>query len=211
MTRFIIIRHGETEWNHEGRYQGQDDSPLTARGVAQAEAIGQRLAHVRFDAIVSSDLGRAIATADKIAVYHPDTPRHQDARLRERSFGKLTGMTRAEALARYPEEEKSYLSHDPDYRIPEGESLRDLYDRSVAAMDAWSDEYEGKCVCVVTHGGALGQFLRYVLGIPLHQKRAYKFVNCAYTEFTRDAGHWLLHIWGDMHHLTHLGAEDDIR
>ncbi len=211
MTRVIIIRHGETEWNLQGRYQGQDNSPLTQRGVAQAKAAGQRLAAVHLDAIVSSDLERAVRTADKIAAAHPETRRFEDERLRERHFGKLTAMTREEALAKYPEEEKSYLSHDPDYRIPGGESLRDVYDRTAAALDDWAGRFEGKTLCVVTHGGALGQFLRYVLGIPLNHQRAYKFVNCAYTEFTWEAGHWLMHTWGDTHHLAHLGAEDDIR
>ncbi|MDP0495023.1 MAG: histidine phosphatase family protein [Verrucomicrobiota bacterium JB024] len=211
MTRVIIIRHGETEWNLQARYQGQHNSPLTARGVAQAEAVGQRLAGVRLDAIISSDLQRAVDTADRIAAPHADVTRFTDARLRERDFGKLTAMTKAEALEKYPEEEKSYLSHDPDYRIPGGESLRDVYDRTAAALDEWAARYDNRTLCVVTHGGALGQFLRYVLGIPLNHKRAYKFVNCAYTEFSWEAGHWLLHTWGDTHHLAALGAEDDIR
>ncbi|MBC2594126.1 histidine phosphatase family protein [Ruficoccus amylovorans] len=211
MTRVIIIRHGETEWNLQARYQGQENSPLTARGVAQAEAVAGRLAGLPLDAIISSDLQRAVDTADLIAARHPQTPRFSDERLRERDFGKLTAMTRAEALEKYPEEEKSYLSHDPDYRIPGGESLRDVYDRTAAALDEWAARYEGKTVCIVTHGGVLGQFLRYVLGIPLNHRRAYKFVNCAFTEFTCEDGRWLLHTWGDTHHLTELGAEDDIR
>ena len=211
MTRVIIIRHGETEWNLQARYQGQDNSPLTERGIAQAEAVGKRLATVPFDAIVSSDLQRAVDTAESIAAHHSQTPCFTDERLRERDFGKLTAMTRTEALEKYPEEEKSYLSHDPDYRIPGGESLRDVYDRAAAALDDWAARYDGQTLCVVTHGGVLGQFLRYVLGIPLNHKRAYKFVNCAYTEFTWEEGHWLMHTWGDIHHLAHLGAEDDIR
>lgn len=211
MTRVIIIRHGETEWNLQARYQGQENSPLTARGVAQAEAVAGRLAGIEFDAIISSDLQRAVDTADLIATPHAGVARLTDVRLRERDFGKLTAMTRAEALEKYPEEEKSYLSHDPDYRIPGGESLRDLYDRTAAALDEWATRYEGKTLCVVTHGGVLGQFLRYVLGIPLNNRRAYKFVNCAFTEFTFEDGHWLLHTWGDTHHLSALGAEDDIR
>ncbi len=210
MTRAIIIRHGETEWNLAGRYQGQLDSPLTPRGVAQAEAIAKRLAGVKFDAIISSDLTRAVRTGDIIAGQHAGTPRLIDAELRERAFGMLSGYTRAEAVAKFPDVEQGYLSHDPDYRIPEGESLRDLYERVAKAFNAWADKYPDGTLCLVTHGGALGQFLRYVLGIPLHEKRAYKFVNCAYTEFTREDGHWLLHTWGDAHHLAALGAEDDI-
>ena len=210
MTRAIIIRHGETEWNLAGRYQGQLDSPLTARGIAQAEAVAKRLAVVNFDAIVSSDLTRAVRTGDIIAGQHPGTPRLIDAGLRERNFGMLSGYTKEEAIAKYPDVEKGYLSHDPDYRIPEGESLRDLCKRASKAINALADKYPDGTLCIVTHGGTLGQFLRYVLGIPLNHKRAYKFVNCAYTEFTREDGHWLLHTWGDAHHLATLGAEDDI-
>ncbi|MBC8024185.1 MAG: histidine phosphatase family protein, partial [Burkholderiales bacterium] len=86
MTRFIVVRHGQTEWNVEARIQGQGDSRLTAEGEAQARSIGERLTRERFDVLVSSDLGRAAATAQAIAD-RCGKPILLDPRLRERHFG----------------------------------------------------------------------------------------------------------------------------
>ena len=214
-TRLLLIRHGETEWNTLKRYQGQHDSPLTAKGRAQAGRIAERLADVRFTHLLSSDLGRARATAECIAAAHPGVPVETDSRLRERHFGILTGMTRAEAAAAHPHEEARYLSGDPDYRIPDGESLRDVAERAALALEAWAVRWEGETFVAVTHGGVCGQFLRHVLGIPLTAARAYKFVNCALNVFTRECSEgreprWFLHTWGDVEHLHGIGAEDDL-
>lgn len=208
--RLIVIRHGETEWNAAHRYQGQLDSPLTAKGCAQAEAIGQRLAVESFDQIVSSDLGRAVDTAARIASQHPDVPWEHDARLRERDFGILAGYTRAEAAERFPEEEAGYLHGGVDYRIPQGESLRDVFERAGMTFDDWARRCPGQSLCVVTHGGILGMFLRHVLGVPVEHARAYKFVNAAYNEFSFEDGRWLLHVWGEVAHLQGIGAIDDL-
>src|SRR5690349_16626448 len=116
-TRFIVVRHGETEWNVEQRIQGAGNSPLTARGLAQADAIGERLARESFDVLVSSDLGRALQTAGRIAARtgHAVVP---DARLRERNFGIGEGLTYAEIDARYPGAFSRTQQMDPDYRVP---------------------------------------------------------------------------------------------
>ncbi|MEO0793720.1 MAG: histidine phosphatase family protein [Verrucomicrobiota bacterium] len=210
MTRFIVIRHGETEWNVQHRYQGQLDSPLTKKGVTQAEAIAERLADFSFDRLISSDLGRAVDTAAKIAAKHPNLPWEKDANLRERNFGVLAALTRSEAAEKLPREEDGYLNGGADFRIPDGESLRDVYLRSRQAFDYWAEVCEGQTVCVVTHGGLLGMFLRNVLGIPVESDRAYKFVNAAYNEFTYEDGAWILHVWGDITHLATIGAIDDL-
>jgi len=208
--RMIVIRHGETEWNTQHRYQGQQDSPLTAKGYQQADAIAERLSGLTFDRIISSDLGRAVETAQRIAQRHPGIRWDQDPGLRERDFGLLAGFTRSEAAAKFPAEEEGYLRGGVDYRIPEGESLRDLFQRAGATFDRIAAACPGESVCVVTHGGLLGMFLRYALGIPLEESRAYKFVNAAFNEFRFEDGRWLLYVWGDVSHLHGIGAIDDI-
>src|SRR5438477_4218649 len=85
-TQIIIVRHGETTWNLEGRHQGHLDSPLTKRGVAQAEALAARLGNEEFAALYSSDLGRALATAEIIGTRCGKSV-VIDARLRERNLG----------------------------------------------------------------------------------------------------------------------------
>ncbi|GHB94559.1 histidine phosphatase family protein [Cerasicoccus arenae] len=208
--RLIVIRHGETEWNIQHRYQGQLDSPLTEKGRRQAEAIAHRLADVSFDRLVSSDLGRAVDTAKAIARQHPGLPWEQDAGLRERNFGMLAGYTRDEAAKEFPREEEGYLHGGVDYRIPEGESLRDVFHRAGRTFDQLAERCAGETVCVITHGGILGMFLRHAVGIPVEHTRCYKFVNAAYNEFTWEQGHWLLHVWGDISHLGDIGAMDDL-
>lgn len=230
-TRFLVVRHGETEWNVQQRYQGQLDSPLTANGLRQAEAIGQRLAGMRVDALVCSDLGRARDTAAAIARHHPGVPVHYEAALRERHFGVLGGLTREEASVLCPEVLATYVGGDPDFAPEQGESLRDLYRRATTAMNRLSARFcEGQTVVVVSHGGFIGQFMRYVLSIPLDAPRAYKFVNAAYNEFSHGAAaaaaatgaaavveplpqphDWLLHVWGDVTHLGELDSSDDLR
>ncbi len=208
--RLIVIRHGETEWNIQHRYQGQLDSPLTEKGRAQAKAIGQRLAGFNFDRLVSSDLGRAVDTAKAIATQHNGLPWDREPGLRERDFGILAGYTRAEGAVKYPQEEEGYLHGGVDYRIPEGESLRDVFLRAARVFDGLAEKYAGQTICAVTHGGILGMFLRHAIGIPVDHSRAYKFVNAAFNEFSHEDGRWLLHTWGDTHHLASIGAIDDL-
>ncbi|WP_309384489.1 histidine phosphatase family protein [Cerasicoccus frondis] len=208
--RLIVIRHGETEWNIQHRYQGQLDSPLTEKGRRQAQAIGERLKGVQFDRIVSSDLGRAVDTCRAIASHHEGTPWEQDKGLRERDFGILAGYTRAEAAEKFPREEDGYLHGGVDYIIPQGESLRDVFHRAGNAFDAIAERCGGETVCIVTHGGILGMFLRHAIGIPCEHTRCYKFVNAAFNEFSYEGGRWLLHTWGDISHLAQIGAIDDL-
>src|SRR5215217_8566820 len=98
-TELILLRHGETEWNALGLLQGHRDSPLSAEGLRQADALAARLATVSFSALYSSDLGRALQTAGRIAA-RTGHQVHADARLRERGLGVLEGLTREEANQR---------------------------------------------------------------------------------------------------------------
>ena len=119
MTRVIVVRHGETEWNVAARIQGHGDSNLTSAGRDQARAIGARLARERIDAMISSDLGRAAETARLIAE-RCALPIELDARFRERAFGVGEGMTYAESDRAYPGAFALIRDVDPDFVIPGG-------------------------------------------------------------------------------------------
>lgn len=221
-TRFIVVRHGETHWNVERRHQGYLDSPLTQLGLAQARALGERLRTERVDALVSSDLPRACQTAEQLLAQQPSSlPVRYLPSLRERNMGIFGGLTSEQAAEQFPDVYEGFRSGDPEFRLPQGESLRDLYERIGAAMDTLAEGFApGQTVVVVTHGGSLEQFLRYVLDIPLAALRGCKFVNAAYNEFSytraeaqpkfgRIQNNWLLHVWGEISHLGTLGAMDD--
>lgn len=200
VTRVILLRHGETVWNLEGRYQGQLDSPLTPVGVAQAQALARRAARVRFAALYSSDLGRARQTAACIA----ETTGHEirtDARLRERHLGIFQNLLKAGLKEQFPDEYRLFKSGGPDHVIPQGESGRQAADRSNACLEEIARRHPGETIVIVTHGGNLSALLRHTLNIPLAAPRRFERANASWNVFTLEDGKWLLEIWGDVSHL----------
>ena len=205
-THLIAIRHGETEWNSEGRYQGHLNSVLNAEGLAQARALAERLSTERFDLLLASDLGRALQTASAIAM----RTGHEivvEPRLRERRMGIFQGLTPEEVRERYPEEYARFRSHDPDYVIPGGESMRQLYERSVACFTELAERHAGLTLAAVSHGGVLAMLYRHAKALPLDTPRDFALHNTGINRFCRRQGTWQLNIWGDIGHLEH--ALDD--
>jgi probable phosphoglycerate mutase len=206
-TQLIIVRHGQTEWNIKGIRQGHLDSPLTGRGLAQAKALGQRLAREKFSVLYSSDLGRAIETAREIV----SVTGHQivtDARLRERHLGIFQGLNADEINERYPEERRLLRTSGPGYVIPGGESMIQQVERNVAFLDSLAVRHAGETIVVVTHGGVVSGFFRHTLAIPLDAPRRFEFVNAGLNVFAHEDGNWLLLTWGDVSHLAPGAASE---
>lgn len=207
-TELIVVRHGETVWNANGRQQGHLDGELNERGHEQAEAIAQRLSNESFDVLVSSDLGRAMQTARHIA----DRTRHEiipDARLRERHLGIFQGLTLAQAAEQFPEVHRRFSGNDPDFIIPDGESRRQTHERVIAGASAIAEQHTGERIVVVGHGGVLTSLFRHTLGLPIGGPRTFKLFNASYNTFFITDGQWQLGIWGDVSHLAGFGTEDD--
>jgi broad specificity phosphatase PhoE len=148
----LLVRHGETEWNVQRRYQGRSDSPLTATGVAQAHAIGRLLAQLPEAAagpIVASPLGRARRTAEIIRKHLASAAPFQiDERLRELSLGSWDGLTYAEIAARSPGVFDGRGRYEWYFRSPDGEP----YDAFAARLGDWLREQNAASAIVVTHG-----------------------------------------------------------
>ena len=157
-TTLVLVRHGETAWNVEGRIQGHLDVPLNETGLAQADATGRRLAGEKFDAIYSSDLIRAYRTASPV-VANPDAEIVREPRLRERHLGVLQGLTGEEALARQPAAWKVFKARDPALPLEAGESLGGFARRIVDFVEEKLAAHSGGRVLMVTHGGALDAVL----------------------------------------------------
>lgn len=201
ITRVIVIRHGETEWNVARRIQGQGDSRLTAEGIEQAEALARRLSREKFDVLISSDLGRAMQTARHIAELSP----HEvvpDARFRERNFGAGEGLTYDEIDQRFPNAFSRVGEVDPDYAIPGGESRRQFHERVAKAFESVVREHAGKTVVVVAHGGVLATFYRYIHDIGLEAPHAIPIANASYNALRHDGGAFAVEAWADTDHLT---------
>jgi probable phosphoglycerate mutase len=155
----VLLRHGQTIWNVEHRFQGQTDIPLDETGQAQAERAGRLLAALRPDAIVSSDLSRATATAQPLAKL-TGLVVSLDKGLRERSGGLWEGLTDEEIRERYPRERETWSP-------PEGELAEAVADRVSAALQRAADSIPpGGLGVVVSHGAALRFGMERVLGIP---------------------------------------------
>jgi len=176
MTELWLIRHGQTDWNLEGRYQGQSDVPLNATGLAQAEAYAASLDGRPFAAIFSSDLARAYQTAAVIAA-KVGLPVQTDARLREINQGEWQGRTLTEIKALYNEGAQASQSQiDPaETRAPGGESVLEVSQRLAAAADDIARAYPVGPVLVVSHGLALASLYCQANRIPLRE--AYNYIS----------------------------------
>jgi broad specificity phosphatase PhoE len=149
-----LIRHAESEWNAAGRWQGQRDPALSARGREQAQRLAATLADAQLEAIVASDLRRARETAASVGGVLGVTL-HLDARLRERDLGYWSGLTSVEIVARWPRDLARLRERDLELRPGGGESLRALHARVaefVAVLAAWPGD---GALAVVTHAGVL--------------------------------------------------------
>lgn len=154
----MLLRHGQTIWNAEHRFQGQTDIPLDETGMAQAERAGSLLAALRPDMLVSSDLSRAVATAQPLAKL-TGLVVSVDKDLRERSGGLWEGLTDEEIRERYPRERETWSP-------PDGEAAEAVADRVAAALHRVANSIPlGGLAVVVSHGGALRFGMERLLGI----------------------------------------------
>jgi probable phosphoglycerate mutase len=209
-TTLLIIRHGETVWNVENRFQGHGDSPLTRTGCSQALAVGRRLKSMTFDTLICSDLGRAQTTAECIA--QPTGHAIQsDSRLRERNYGILEGLTVAEISARYPQVWTDLQADDPDYVIPGGESQRQHFQRNIGFFEAYIATHAGSTAALVVHGGVMDSIFRYVARLPLSQPRCFTTANTSLNIVSHGPFHgtirWVIGTWGDVSHLDDIGRQ----
>ncbi len=156
MTRFWLVRHGETNWNVEGRYQGTTDISLNDRGKSQAESLGQLLAAngVPFQAVFSSHLCRARETAGIIARFL-DLPVFVDNRLREIELGEWEGELFTEIREQFPESVKERLTNAARTRAPGGESAMEVALRMSEAAADIAACHPGEDVILVGHGFSL--------------------------------------------------------
>jgi len=207
-TEFIVVRHGETAWNAQGRIQGHLDSPLNEEGLAQALLVGDCLARESFSHLYSSDLGRALQTAQPIADrsglrVQPET------RLRERHLGIFQGLTGIECEHRSRDDYLRFKAREPDHVIPEGESIRQVYDRVRGVFTALLERHREQRIVVVTHGGILDALYRFVNQVPLGKARDFSIFNASINVVRNDDGRWSIVRWGDISHLARDAALDD--
>lgn len=167
MKTLYIVRHGETDWNKMGKYQGITDIPLNENGLNQAKACGNALKDVTFDRILSSDLSRALVTAETIRGDRT-TPITVDKRLRELNFGDWEAMLFSDIEARWPGLIDEMYLRPHLVKVPNGESFKDLQDRAWAGLEEFlnaNDEEE--TLLIACHGGTIRTLLCKLLDISI--------------------------------------------
>lgn len=208
VTRFCLVRHGETPWNIERRLQGHRDIDLNIAGRKQAQATALWLAREPIDAVYSSDLQRAWHTAERIAVTL-GLERKPIPALRERRYGLFEGLTHTEAAARFPDAYARHEARDPDFTPPgDGESLVNFYLRVTAALQGLAAGHPGQTVVAVTHGGVLDMINRFVRHQPLSAPRDFAIPNAGLNWLTVRGGVWQIESWGEVAHLADLALDE---
>ena len=206
-TDIILVRHGETEWNHLRRIQGQLDVPLNHVGLRQAEAVGRRLAREPVAVVYTSDLLRASATAAPIAAAHGLVPQ-PDGRLRERHYGGFQGSYYDRLQQTAPEVYRRMLSRDLDFDLDGGEKIPMLHRRVTDALLDLAGRHPRASIVVVTHGGVLDSCYRLATGMSLDAPRTFGLFNAGLNRIALDDDGFRLVSWGDVEHLA--GAADEI-
>ncbi|WP_284618212.1 histidine phosphatase family protein [Aquabacterium humicola] len=203
-TELIVIRHGETDWNRQHRFQGQIDVPLNAMGLEQAARLGERLAGEAIDVLVVSDLQRAQATAAPIARRHGLAPNIEPL-WREQAFGILEGLDVTTIRRQHRDLWERWVQHDADYALPEGgESNLHFYARVKRALEATVEAHAGRRIAVVTHGGVLDMLWRAANELPLSGARACAIPNTGINRLRFADGALTVLQWADDAHLLGL-------
>ncbi len=180
-TLLVLLRHGETDRNVDGRSQGRDDEPLNDHGREQAGEAARAIAPLAPAAVYSSDASRARDTAAAVAAVRGLDVR-VDPRLAELDHGELDGLTGAELREQYPDLLEAWRGPGgPSLVLPGGESMDEAQARMVAAVTEIGDRHRGECVVVVSHNLALRGLACEALGAPLTAARRLRIDLCSLT------------------------------
>ena len=202
---FVVVRHGQTTANIERRLQGQKDAPLDECGLAQVRALAEHLKDEHFDCILSSDLGRAAATAAEIRRFHPDIPYEETPMLREWHLGELEGKFLSEIERDFPAFYDAFRSEKDLPPIPGAETRSEFRGRISDFMDSLAERFKGRRVLLVTHGGVLQAIFHKTVGSVAAGNLYSLSDNASVNEFVHRPAGWQLTKWNENCHLRHTG------
>ena len=205
MTRFILVRHGQTEWNRVERFRGRADIPLNEAGLAQARAAARRVADEwRPVNVYSSPLSRAVKTAEAIAGLF-DLQVQVYPGLVDIDYGQWQALTPEEARTRWPQEVDAWYSSPQAARIPGGETLDDLRQRGMSAVEELDKVHQGQTIVLVGHTVINRVLLLGVLGLGNNRFWRLGQEPCAINVFERDGADFTLITLNETGHLRGLG------
>jgi len=165
-TRLLLLRHGPTEWNLTGRFQGQTDVSLSDEGRDLCKIVAQNLADLPIDAAYASKLSRSIETAERVLAHHQLEP-IQEPGLSELHLGALEGSNRVEAEAKYPEIMHAWRNNPSLVQMPDGESIVALQERVTGTIEQIVERHPGQTVLIVSHVFASLVYIAHAIRLPL--------------------------------------------
>lgn len=208
MKTLYIVRHGETEWNKIGRYQGITNVPLNENGIAQAKACGNALKDVHFDRILSSDLSRALVTAETIRGIR-QLEIKTDERLREINFGDWEKLLFTEIEERWPGLIDQMYRRPDIVKVPNGESFQEVQDRAWSAVsDFLNENNEDETILITCHGGTIRTILCKLLDISISHcwnfSQGNTAINRVFYNGMGESDHNILNLLNDTAHVDNL-------
>jgi len=187
LTKVIFIRHGQTEWNVTGRYQGQSDVELTEEGRQQALKLAEYFPVEKIDGIYASDLRRAMVTAETIAQKF-GLPVQAEPAFRELSFGQWEGLTYQQIVANWEDAMANFMQHPDIMEIPGGETFPEVQQRALQRLQELIRKHDGQTIVVVAHGAVLRTILTAALHMPLQYLWSIRQFNTAVNIVRYDEG-----------------------
>ncbi|MCL5951239.1 MAG: histidine phosphatase family protein [Chloroflexi bacterium] len=199
-THFILVRHGQTEWNKNERFRGRADIPLNETGVAQAQQVATRLIGEKIDAIYSSPLRRALRTAQPIAENHRLAVQPLDG-LNDVDEGALEGLTIEEARQDFPKVVDDWLNAPGHVKFPKGESLKTVRIRVEKTLTDLAALHPDQTLVLVSHRVTSGVILCHVIGLDLDSYWNIELDNASMSRFETRRGGYVVTLINDTNHL----------
>jgi broad specificity phosphatase PhoE len=174
-TKILLVRHGETDWNLTGRFQGRSDVPMNQKGKEQAEALALALKRESLAAIYCSPLTRAKETAHLIKAYHPSVPLYEEEGLVEMNLGEFEGIEGPRWAEKYADFREAWRDNPASVTMPGGESLQEVQARAMGTLERISKAHPPDCTLLVcSHNFVILTILCHALEIPLDRFRELK-------------------------------------
>ncbi|MCY7376827.1 MAG: histidine phosphatase family protein [Pyrinomonadaceae bacterium] len=210
-TRLFLVRHGQSDGNAEGRFGGHSPTPLSDLGKQQAEMTARALAKEKIHAIYSSDLHRAVQTAEPLAKLI-DLPIIATPAFRERKVGVLEGLTFDESKAAHPKDYYALINRNIHHVITNGESYRQLLRRATLELHEILRTHQGENVVIFSHTGAICYLTLYLIGAINRQTKTTPWLvtsNCGINRFEiRGRNNIRVHAFNDTRHLQQITGND---
>lgn len=204
MTRIILVRHGETTWNVEGRYQGQEDTPLSERGLKQGHLLAEGLRQIPIDLCIASPLQRSFQTCQFCAELH-NLPVTADDRLLEINHGSWEGILAKEIEARDPQTYQQWHTAPHLVQMPDGgETLEDVRKRVRAAFDEYVVKYPDKTILVAAHDAVNKAIICDLMGMGMEHFWQVKQDNTCINVLEYNDGIWRLVLLNSTNHMGFL-------